>query len=329
MAIGKHIFRGTVEVPNAKTDKEAINYGQAKALVNRYMKEPVKVATTAELNGTYLDGVYTLNTDIHEIDGVTLDVDDSILVKDEINKEYNGLYVITDLGTASTPSSAKGSTTSATITSVSVDKAIFEAKTGANTDKSYVFTYDGTTDMTWKDDTTTSVTLADYGISIEGTETDADTITVAYVAKVNGTGGIITRRDDFAEGKVILNNTFVNVMEGQDNGDTRWTIVSNGVLTVGTSEFIFVKDIDTEQSNVKVAKVTITPDGVNKVFNISHNFHLQDEYGYILKILDNAHNEVYVDNTPKLGNENDAITLTFESIPEVTETFKVYILGLE
>ena len=41
MAIGKHIFRGTVEVPNAKTDKEAINYGQAKALVNRYMKEPV------------------------------------------------------------------------------------------------------------------------------------------------------------------------------------------------------------------------------------------------------------------------------------------------
>ena len=329
MAIGKHIFRGTVEVPNAKTDKEAINYGQAKALVNRYMKEPVKVATTAELNGTYLDGVYTLNTDIHEIDGTTLDVDDSILVKDEINKEYNGVYVITDLGTASTPSSATGSTTSATITKVTVDKAIFEAKTGANTDKSYVFTYDGTTDMTWKDDTTTSVTLADYGISIEGTETDADTITVAYVAKVNGTGGIITRRDDFAEGKIILNNTFVNVMEGQDNGDTRWTIVSNGVLTVGTSEFIFVKDIDTEQSNIKVAKVTVTPDGVNKVFNISHNFHLQDEYGYILKILDNAHNEVYVDNTPKLGNENDAITLTFESIPEVTETFKVYILGLE
>ena len=30
-----------------------------------------------------------------------------------------------------------------------------------------------------------------------------------------------------------------------------------------------------------------------------------------------------------IGNENDAITLTFESIPEVTETFKVYILGLE
>ena len=329
MAIGKHIFRGTVEVPNAKTDKEAINYGQAKALVNRYMKEPVKVATTAELSGTYLDGVYTLNTDIHEIDGVALEVNNSILVKDEINKEYNGVYVITDLGTASTPSSATGSTTSSTITKVNVDKTVFETKTGANTDKSYVFTYDGTTDMTWKDDTTTPVTLADYGISIEGTETDADTITVAYVAKVNGTGGIITRRDDFAEGKVILNNTFVNVMEGQDNGDTRWTIVSNGVLTVGTSEFIFVKDIDTEQSNVKVAKVTVTPDGVNKVFNISHNFHLQDEYGYILKILDNAHNEVYVDNTPKLGNENDAITLTFESIPEVTETFKVYILGLE
>ena len=234
MAIGKHIFRGTVEVPNAKTDKEAINYGQAKALVNRYMKEPVKVATTGELNGTYLDGVYTLNTDIHEIDGVALEVNDSILVKDEINKEYNGLYVITNLGTASTPSSATGSTTSATITKVNVDKTVFETKTGANTDKSYVFTYSAS-DTAWKDESTTPVTLADYGISIEGTETDADTITVAYKAKVNGTGGVIKRREDFAEGKIILNNTFVNVMEGQDNGDTRWTIVSNGVLTVGTS----------------------------------------------------------------------------------------------
>ena len=328
MAIGKHIFRGTVEVPNAKTDKEAVNYGQMKNFVNRYMKESVKVATTAELSGTYLDGVYTLNTDIHEIDGVTLDVNDSILVKDEINKEYNGAYIVTDLGTTGTPSNATGSTTSATITKVNVDKTVFETKTGANTDKSYVFTYSAS-DTAWKDDTTTPVTLADYGISIEGTETDADTITVAYKAKVNGTGGVIKRREDFAEGKIILNNTFVNVMEGQDNGDTRWTIVSNGVLTVGTSEFIFVKDIDTEQSSIKVAKVTVTPDGVNKVFNISHNFHLQDEYGYILKILDNAHNEVYVDNTPKLGNENDAITLSFESIPAVTETFKVYILGLE
>ena len=57
MAIGKHIFRGTVEVPNAKTDKEAVNYGQMKNFVNRYMKEPAKGGTTADIRCTYLDKV--------------------------------------------------------------------------------------------------------------------------------------------------------------------------------------------------------------------------------------------------------------------------------
>lgn len=329
MATGKHIFRGTVEVPTAKNNKEAVNLGQVKDIVNRYNKEPVKVATTGELTGTYLDGVLTLDNDINEIDGITLEIDDAILVKDQTDKTQNAVYIVTDLGTTGTPSSATASTTSTTITKVSVDKTTFETKTSASSDKSYVFTYDGVTDNTWKDETSIAVALADYGISIEGTETDGDTITIAYVAKVNGTSGVITRREDFAENKIILNNTFVNVMQGTDNGDTRFTIVSDGVLTCGSSNFVFIKDIDTTQSTIKVVSATITPDGVTKVFNISHNLNLKDAYGYILKILDGSHNEVYVDNEPKTGDEVNAITVTFDEIPEITESFKVYILGLE
>ena len=278
MAIGKHIFRGTVEVPNAKTDKEAINYGQAKALVNRYMKEPVKVATTAELNGTYLDGVYTLNTDIHEIDGTTLDVDDSILVKDEINKEYNGLYVITDLGTASTPSSATGSTTSATITKVTVDKAIFEAKTGANTDKSYVFTYYGTTDMTWKDDTSNPVTLSDYGISIEGTETDADAITVNYIAEVLAST-TFKRSSDFDESSDITPNVLVPVAQGV-NADKLFMLVNDGAITLDTDSLVFARYSSSDNATEKII-ATFKGDGVKTEFSVQHGLNTKEiEVGF-------------------------------------------------
>ena len=85
----------------------------------------------------------------------------------------------------------------------------------------------------------------------------------------------LVRRDDFAIGKVILNNTFVNVMQGTTKGDTRWTIVSDGVLTCGTSNFTFVKDVDTASCSVNVIKSSITGYGSTTSFNIGHNINLK------------------------------------------------------
>ena len=325
---GIHKFLGTVEVPKAKTNSEAVNLGQVKDLVNRYNKEPVKVATTGELGGTVIDGVMTLTTDLNTIDGITMELGDSVLVKDEINKKNNAIYTITKLGSSGTPSSATASTTSSTITNVTVNKTTFETKISTSTDKTYTFTYSAT-DTSWKDESLVAVTLSDYGISIEGTETDNDTISIVYKSMVSGVGGELTLRNDWSEGTIILNNTFVNVMMGTDNQDTRWTVVSDGVLTVGTSDFTFIKDIDVAQSTLKIVKANLAPDGVEKVFNIAHNLNLSDEYGYILKVLDKEHNEVFVDNVPKIGDEKNAITLRFDETPEVTESFAIYILGLE
>ena len=188
----KHVFRGTVEVPQAKTNKEAVNLGQVKDLVNRYNKEPVRVATTAELTGTYTTGVLTLDSALTTLDGVTLAENDAVLVKDQADKTQNGIYVI------------------------------------------------------------------------------------------DSTGNTLTRREDFEEGKVILNNTFVNVMEGTANGDSRWTIVSDGALTVNSSNITFIKDIDTASSSIKVAKGSITGDDVTTTFNVAHNLNLKDANTYIL-----------------------------------------------
>ena len=236
---GKHVFRGTVEVPQAKTNKEAVNLGQVKDLVNRYNKEPVRVATTAELTGTYTTGVLTLDSALTTLDGVTLAENDAVLVKDQADKTQNGIYVI------------------------------------------------------------------------------------------DSTGNTLTRREDFEEGKVILNNTFVNVMEGTANGDSRWTVVSDGVLTVNTSNIQFVKDIDTSSSSINVVKGSITGDDVTTAFNVAHNLNLTDVNAYILLIKDSAGNTVYADDVPTLANEANSITVTFSGAPVTGETYKVFILGLE
>ena len=327
MAKGKHIFRGTVEVPEAKKNEQAVNLGQVKDLLNSYNKEPVKVATTTELIVNVKDptaGGIELTKNIDKIDNVTLSVDDAILLKDQTDKTENGVYVIDDLGSL-TPSSATTSLSATGVIGATVSVVDFETK--ISTTGNYDFVYDGVTDMAWKY-AGTIITLADYGIAESGSPVDGDTITVAYTA-ASGTGAILLRRDDFAIDKVILNNTFVNVMEGDTNGDTRWTIVSDGALVCGTTNFVFVKDIDTASGSVNVIKSSITGDGSTTSFNIAHNINLKDAYAYVIYVKDNTGSNVFVDNAPTVGNENNSITLGFEVAPKATETFKVFILGLE
>ena len=94
MAKGKHVFRGVVEVPYAKDTEQAVNLGQVRDLLNRYNKEPVNVATTTELLVASVDnttGDLTLVKNLDTIDSVTLSVDDSILVKDQLDKTLNGV----------------------------------------------------------------------------------------------------------------------------------------------------------------------------------------------------------------------------------------------
>ena len=238
--MAKTRFLGTVEVPKAQSVNEAVNYGQVKEMIDRHMKEPVKVASTGELTGTYADGVLTLDAPVTEIDGITLAENDAILVKDQMDNTQNGIYVI------------------------------------------------------------------------------------------DATGATLTRREDFTVGKVILNNTFVNVMEGDTNGDTRWTIVGDGVLTVDSSTIIFVKDIDTADGSINVVKATITGDDTSTTFNVAHNLNLTDPQAYMLIIKDAQGNDVVVNNTPTLGNEANAITLEFAAAPLATDgDFKVFVIGLE
>jgi hypothetical protein len=68
-------------------------------------KQPVRAATTANLVGTRVGSVLTEtgNGSINPLDGVTLVVGDRVLVKNQATGADNGIYDLTDAGSAGTP----------------------------------------------------------------------------------------------------------------------------------------------------------------------------------------------------------------------------------
>ena len=89
----------------------------------------------------------------------------------------DGFPLNVELSTGGVASASKGSSTG--ITSASVDSTKFQAKNG-DTAGTYTFSFDGTD---WKLSSDT-VTLADYGISYEGTPVSGDEIIITYTASV-------------------------------------------------------------------------------------------------------------------------------------------------
>lgn len=223
-------------VPATKNTSIA-QWGQVKEYVDKRVKETVRVSTVSEITGTYADGVFTPDTPLTTLDGVTLAENDRILVKDQVDATQNGIYI------------------------------------------------------------------------------------------VDATGSTLTRSDDFLANAIIMNNTTVPVAEGDTNADTKWVVVSDGVLTVDTSSILFVKDV--EEGGFKKAHGTFTGDGSTTEFDVMHNFNLTDTKAYQITVRDNAKNDIIVAHEPKTGSEANAITLSFDIAPETTEVFDVYLICLE
>lgn len=102
-----NIAAATVQaaIAELETDLTALITTQIEA---RIWKDPVDAATTGALPSlTYNSGAGTLtataNAALAAQDGVTLAVGDSLLVKNQASSFQNGLYTVTDLGSAGTP----------------------------------------------------------------------------------------------------------------------------------------------------------------------------------------------------------------------------------
>ena len=107
---------GTIDVSSAKitnlgtptSDADATTKAYVDGLINGLdIKESVKVATTANIAGTYNNGTGTITGSgfgaLGNIDGVATTTNDRILVKDQSDAKHNGIYVVTATGDGSNP----------------------------------------------------------------------------------------------------------------------------------------------------------------------------------------------------------------------------------
>ena len=150
---------GTVTVPSGYKDRSgfAADSLATKEYVDSAssgldVKDSCRVATTAALTVTYdqsngrLDNAGTQAALV--IDGVTLSVNDRVLVKDQAEARQNGLYVVSDIGSNSSnwrltradDADAGNEITGGTFT--------FVEEGTANSDNGYVFTHNGTPTLT-------------------------------------------------------------------------------------------------------------------------------------------------------------------------------------
>ena len=150
---------GTVTVPSGYKDRAgfAADSLATKEYVDSAssgldVKDSCRVATTAALTVTYdqsngrLDNAGTQAALV--IDGVTLSVNDRVLVKNQTEARQNGLYVVSDIGsnssnwrlTRAADADAGNELTGGTFT--------FVEEGTANSDNGYVFTHNGTPTLT-------------------------------------------------------------------------------------------------------------------------------------------------------------------------------------
>ena len=102
---------GTVTVPSGYESRTGfgndslVNKSYVDAVANGLdVKKSVRVATTGNLAGSYNNGNGTITASSNgaiSIDGVSLSVDDRVLVKDQTNQVENGFYKVTTVGSGS------------------------------------------------------------------------------------------------------------------------------------------------------------------------------------------------------------------------------------
>lgn len=164
-------------------------------------KQPVRASTTAPLpantydNGTAGVGATltaTANGALPAQDGVTLVVNDRILVKDEAAPEDNGIYVVTAVGDGSNPYILTRATDADTSAEV-LQAAVFTEEGTLNGDSAWVDTTDapitmGTTGLVFVKFSSTVAYTFDQGLSLTGASVKVELDTTAG-AQTAGAGG--------------------------------------------------------------------------------------------------------------------------------------------
>jgi len=145
---------GTVTVPSGYEARAGFG---SDSLVNKTyvdqvangldVKASVRVATTADLSATYANGAGTLTANANgaiSIDGVSLSLNDRVLVKDQSDAVENGFYKVTTVGSGSAAFVLTRTPDANEASEITGGAFTFVEEGTANADNGYVATHNGT-----------------------------------------------------------------------------------------------------------------------------------------------------------------------------------------
>ena len=148
---------GTVIVPSGYEDRSGFgdNSLANKAYVDQVaqgldVKDSTRAATTADLSATYSNGSSGVGATLTAgsngaivIDGVSLSVNDRVLVKDQSTGAENGIYYVSTQGDGSTAFVLTRATNADQPSELTGGSFVFVEEGTANADNGYVFTHNG------------------------------------------------------------------------------------------------------------------------------------------------------------------------------------------
>jgi len=246
---------GVVKVPSGYKDRANFDADTLvpKAYVDAVqqgldVKESVRVATTADLNGTYANGAGTLtNAGANaalSIDGVALNANDRVLIKDQSSAVSNGIYEVTTVGDGSTPWVLTRTNDADTAEDLTGGTFTFVEEGTTNADNGYVFTHNGTPTLG-----TTNLTVSQFSGAGQITAGDG----------LSKTGNQIDVNDDNITLEISADNLRIKGISGTNAGDLIYGVATNGgfstlsapslgaasspVTTVTASEYLLSIDL--------------------------------------------------------------------------------------
>ena len=243
---------GSVTVPSGYEsrsgfgDDSLVNKSYVDAVANGLdVKASVKVATTANLAATYNNGNGTLTASSNgaiSVDGVTLSVNDRILVKDQTTQTQNGFYKVTATGSGGAAFVLTRTPDADAASELTGGAFTFVEEGTANADNGYVLTTNGTptlgtTNITFEQFSGAGQISAGDGLTKTGNTIDvvgtADKITVSAnaltIASTYVGQSSITTLGTITTG--VWNGTTI----GTSHGGTGLTSIAKGSVLVANS----------------------------------------------------------------------------------------------
>jgi phage-related tail fiber protein len=322
---------GRLQVATPSSDNDAANKAYVDAARSGLdVKDSVRVATSAALPSfTFATNTITASANgaLPQIDGVTLSLNDRLLVKNETstNAPYNGIYIVTDLGDAGSPFILTRSSDADSNVEVTAGLFTFVEEGTATADSGWVLTTNNpitlnTTDLAFAQFSGAGQIVAGNGLTKTGNTLDvggtADRITVSADA-VDIASTYVGQTTITTLGTVTTgtwNGTDIAVADGGTGASTASGARDNLASTPSSGQTTSVPTL------ARVAS-QLVGNNSSTSFDVVHNFNTRDVTVQVYDVT--TYDTVFTDVARATV---DKVTVTF-SVAPASNAYKVVVTG--